>query len=41
MSINASWLRVFLEMRKRYDFNGHVVVWGVQDVDMTHAGPLM
>jgi SAM-dependent methyltransferase len=37
MSINASWLRIFLEMRKRYDFNGHVVVWGVQDVDMTHA----
>lgn len=37
MSINASWLRLFLEMRKRYGFHGSVVIWGVQDVNMNHT----
>jgi SAM-dependent methyltransferase len=36
MSVNASWLRMFLEMHKQYRFRGNVVIWGVQDVHMNH-----
>lgn len=38
MSINASWLRMFLEMRRRHDFTrGAVACLGVQDAMFTHA----
>lgn len=37
MSINASWLRMFLEMQRRCNFNkGDVLALGVQDVMFTH-----
>jgi hypothetical protein len=38
MSVNASWLRMFLEMRRRHGFMmGDVLALGVQDVMFTHA----
>ncbi len=37
MSINASYLRAFLEMNRRCSFRGDAVIWGVQDVMMSHA----
>lgn len=37
MSVNASWLRMFLEMKRRCGFNlGKVLALGVQDVMFTH-----
>jgi hypothetical protein len=38
MSINASWLRMFIEMGRRYRFPaGDAIALGVQDVMFTHA----
>lgn len=38
MSVNASWLRMFLEMRKRHQFApGDALALGVQDVMFNHA----
>lgn len=34
--INESWLRMFLEMRKRYHFHGAVLLLGSQDVVFSH-----
>jgi len=36
MSVNASWLRMFVEMRKRNKFKGRALALGVQDVMFTH-----
>lgn len=38
MAVNASWLRMFLEMRRRHGFaSGSVLALGVQDVMLSHA----
>lgn len=38
MSVNASWLRMFAEMRRRHGIpSGDVLALGVQDVMFTHA----
>lgn len=37
MSIHAGWLRILLEMRKKYGFAGNAIIWGVQDVHMNYA----
>jgi SAM-dependent methyltransferase len=36
MSVNASWLRMFIEMRKRHTLEGKPLALGVQDVMFTH-----